>query len=638
MSRRIDWEGEKRKGTAGMAAGAATTAAGAGAAVAGGMKYYRGMDQAAKLVARKPGDRTPTVTYKPDRLRNAVSEIKYRAKNRNSTAVVPRGKSTKQRHYKIASSPEKLAKVPKISGRMMGAGTVGMVGGYGMTTGGFLRRDEASRRIEMKRKRDAKVSKKMTDNQKRRAKTAATVAGISGGSAVVLGREVSRMTKPGAGLGNTLAMRRVPLAVGVGGTALGGIIAGTTIGGPKRYENGKRVVRKAAKYSAPKYKVDEARLRRAKKMSVGTSTASGALGVGALGALVATRAPSLAPRIGMSAARAKRIKDSADKATVPLSAASLGVGGVGSLNFARVQNQEANKLPKLSDLKPRKRVRKSYGADFGLSGVSQGQGNAELIYKRKDWKNISEHQRRAADARRTRRGGSQVAALGGSAVMGAAAMAASRGRSAGVQTKNVAQGLKLAGGQYRSGLRMVRSGHTQTGRAVQSASGRLASQVVRANPYGAAVLGGAGAMATGAGMSTAGYANEKRHNRAIARQRKARVSKAYDNEKKRQNRLDAYSIGLGAGAGAAGVKASSAARDSASHARKYRKHADTARSNSGVVRNRAINLRQLQGKNALKQGGKSAGLAALSGGLLVGADQVQRYKRGKGQSYNTRQW
>ena len=97
------------------------------------------------------------------------------------------------------------------------------------------------------------------------------------------------------------------------------------------------------------------RLRRAKKLNVATSTASGTLGIAALGALGAKTAPGMMARAGRTAGpRAKAMARRADNATVPLSAASLGVGGLGSLNFARVQNQEANRLPKWD--RSRKRV------------------------------------------------------------------------------------------------------------------------------------------------------------------------------------------------------------------------------------------------------------------------------------------
>lgn len=114
---------------------------------------------------------------------------------------------------------------------------------------------------------------------------------------------------------------------------------------------------------------DNKKLRRAKKFSVATSTTSGLLGIGALGALGASRAPHLVNPALRTHKRVLQAQKIGQDATLPLTATSLGVGGVGSLNFAAVQNREANRI------KTKRNVRKSMDTpmmDFGLSGVRQG--------------------------------------------------------------------------------------------------------------------------------------------------------------------------------------------------------------------------------------------------------------------------
>lgn len=700
-------------------------------------------------------------------------------------------------------------------------------------------------------------------------------------------------------------------------------------------------------------KIDDARLRRAKKFNVATSTSSGLLGVGALGALAASRSPAVAAKIGRGSAKAAKLKRIGDSATVPLSAASLGVGGVGSLNFARVQNQEANRLPKFDRktgriVMPKRNVSKadrrrgdysgaatgagaalagggaagtgvfqyrvrnhkqyldetgdavrrsrnqpgtkvdhywrgvsegklfperqvirqlktgraisgaalvggaalagagisqrrnrvskarkrdfaadaavaggatvsggagatslalnaqgrkwsarasetmssaerlnrrigghsvrsrpetaagkavrrvapkvktpsaftgvpmviphkssrvllnddklkavlagrskaeasalgslrgaadqhryfaevygqnarmlrragkagaavaaaglgakavqahrdkvkksmSYGFDVGLSGVRQG----ENIAKRKDWMNISEHERRARDARKTQRAGGNISGIGGTLVAAGVGAAALRGRSAGTQAINVARGLNTAGRNFGTGVRLARRGgqDAQVGRAMQSASGRLARNTVRDNPYGSAVLGGIGTMGAGAGVSGAGYLNEKRHNRAIARQRKARVRKSlvavpvskrryYDPEERRKGRLETYQNVAAAGAGAAGVSALRPGREAVRSGKSWRanrsKYGNVTSGllsgdakNLGAARTKATHARRAwtEARRAtVRSGGKAGALGAAAIGLGVGADQIRRYKNNGGRSWNERQW
>lgn len=131
--------------------------------------------------------------------------------------------------------------------------------------------------------------------------------------------------------------------------------------------------------------------------------------------------------------------------------------------------------------------------------------------------NITEHQRRARDSRRTARRGESLAGLGGAAVMGSAALGARVGAPVGMQTVRAARGFKTGAKLLATGNKATRAAVPQSMRAV-----------ARANPYGTGVLAGGTAMAGGLATSAAARGNEKRHDRAISNLRRKRVAKSLD--------------------------------------------------------------------------------------------------------------
>ena len=534
-------------------------------------------------------------------------------------------------------------------------------------------------------------------------------------------------------------------------------------------------------------RIDDARLRRAKKFNVATSTSSGLLGVGALGALAASRSPAIAARVGRGSAKAAKLKRIGDNATVPLSAASLGVGGVGSLNFARVQNQEANRLPKFDRktgriVMPKRNVSKAdrrrgdySGAATGAGAALAGGGAAGTGVFQYRVRNHKQYLDETGDAVRRSRNqpGTRVdhywrgvnagkllperqvirqlktgRAISGATLVGGAALAGAgisqrRNRVSKARKRDfaadaaVAGGATVTGGAGATSLALNAQGRKWSARASETMASaerlnrRIGGHAVRSRPETAAgkavrrvvpkaktpsaftgvpmviphkssrvllnddklkaVLAGRSKAEASALGSLRGAADQHRYfaevygqnARMLRRAGKAgaavaaaglgakavqahggKVKKSmsygldiglsgvhqgenietvakryyYDPEERRQRRLDTYSTALGAGAGAAGAGAVPFARDAGKHLKTYRRNNEIARNNTGAVRNRALNLRMLSGKNAVKSGGKAGALGATALGLAIGADQISRYKRNGGRSYNARDW
>lgn len=367
------------------------------------------------------------------------------------------------------------------------------------------------------------------------------------------------------------------------------------------------------------------KLRRAKKFNVATSTASGLLGVGALGALGATRAPGVAARIGRGAKTAQKLQRAGNKATVPLSAASLGVGGVGSLNFARVQNQEANALRR------RKNVRKNMDGnigyvDFGLSSVRQGDARKvlqapednEILQEFAEISKMSD--RKLHDLRDM---GMTTAGIGGATMVGASLLARrGGGATAGTQAMHVLRSTRKAGKMYARGVQNTARGGLH--RSVGNAQRRLARQNLRNTLSGnrAGVAGLAGGAGWGGGLVTAGAAG---HKRKVKKDLFGDVSKAYDPERNRMRRLDLYSHAAAAGAGVAGAAAAqqgywAAGKGNPKQASNFRNKAGGQVFRRGVVR-----------------GHRAGALGLTAIGMGVGANKIQQYKRGRGRSWNPRE-
>lgn len=376
-------------------------------------------------------------------------------------------------------------------------------------------------------------------------------------------------------------------------------------------------------YKPTPKRTESARMRRAKKAQAGLSLTSGAMGLGALGTMGAATAlknPRVAAKVADAAGKSGKLTG----ASAGLTTSAAGVGGLGSLNFARVSNQEANRLPKMKDGRivfPNKNVSKSFEGvgmmDFGLSNVRQGQ--SVLVPQPVSKSNITEYQRRSRDSRRTTNRGKNIAGAGGAAITGAAVIGSRYGAPVGMQTLNAAKAVRGAANLTARGTKAQRA-------AVPGAT----SAALKKNPYGAAVLGGAGLMGAGGATAATGRINEKRNDRKISNLRRQRSAvgkaRAYDPERSRNRRLDHYST---ASAAAGGATLAGGAAQGAKSANSF-----------GISRKLAANqkpgaaLRFMSG--GLKSGGKAAGLGLAGTGMIVGADRIKSYQKGRGATYNKR--
>ena len=312
----------------------------------------------------------------------------------------------------------------------------------------------------------------------------------------------------------------------------------------------------------------------------------------------------------------------------------------------------------------------SYGAAAGTSKYLRSK--PRKVVSKKDWMNISEHERRARDSRRTAKRGENAAGWGGAAITGAVAHRA--GTATGAKYPGMDKqltGLKNAGKRAKFDYKYGRAAGFD--RTVSATSGkRELFAAAKKNPHAAVAVGGAALMAGGLATSVAARGNEKRHDRAIAVQRRNRVKKdlvfkAYNPEGKRQRRLDNTSTGLGVASGAAGAGAvgygvksnrnlkaakkqwGSAVRRETARATaidnagkgKYPAGAPGAAKANSVWRQAALTpggakdfvAARKSAATAVKSGAKAGGLGLAAVGLAVGSDRVRGYRRGNGGSY-----
>jgi len=319
----------------------------------------------------------------------------------------------------------------------------------------------------------------------------------------------------------------------------------------------------------------------------------------------------------------------------------------------------------LSRLSPNQKMGAAGGLGLaaGAGAMAMGQPKRQKFGKSYDEGfNISEHQRRARDSRRTYNRGKSTTGVGGAAITGSAVLAGARGSDWGTEIHN-ASNLARHAAQYHVGpQRMSKPGRKLARRALASG--------LKANPAGTMALAGGAAMVGGGATMVAGRLNEKRHDHAVSQLRRQRmkksaddlVFKAYDPERSRQRRMSAYQNGAVAGAGALGAGSATHVRFAAMHARKARaaektasnyktetphvppptglksewensarnnfSHAEHNGTKAGLLE-RALSSR----KTANGHAGKAALLGAGAIGLGVGADRIRSYKRGRGRSY-----
>jgi hypothetical protein len=267
------------------------------------------------------------------------------------------------------------------------------------------------------------------------------------------------------------------------------------------------------------------------------------------------------------------------------------------------------------------------------------------VSKSSDWMNISEHQRRAADSRRTsRRGDRAVGWAGAGAGLAVAHSTTNGGRRFGSVGQQASNFKEYAGNTPGLFKRVKDVGGTKEAAKVVGNSWKAAA---KNNPHATALVAAGGLAAAGASTHIAGRVNEKRHNRAIAVQRRKRVAKAYNPEDKRHRRLDTAATSLSAAAGATGVGAAYQAKQAfGKKPYSYQVPSNRKGGQPKVMRNVGSGLRSEtlgsfggKGKTAsgFKGGVKSAGKAGALGltavGLAVGSDRVRQYKSGRGNSY-----
>lgn len=441
--------------------------------------------------------------------------------------------------------------------------------------------------------------------------------------------------------------------------------------------------------------LSDQQIRSRKKIQAATSIAGGTLGLTAL-ALRGGAAAKGTGKIGQALQRTGRIKQNAKMAeklkdsSTAVTTAGAGLGGLSAFNFASYTKAEARKRgpvrksksvveifkaapqqqkpgiqlpPQLQKVKPMamppKAPAMNGGAQPQMGGPQMPQrpnvtapkvggsmqakptmpkpptaGKATTPVKqpkapvsKKDWMNITEHQRRARDSRRTRQRAGVVTGFG----LGAAGLALAGHPQAGNQARAVASTAKTA-------AKIVTNKKVMP--EFKRASVRYLGNTAKANPYGTAALGGGAVAAGGAATAAGARLNEKRHDRAIARQRKARVNKsvseifkAYDPERNRQRRLDHYSTGA---AGVSGAAAAGAGLEGAFTARHARAGAAAAKltTKSGKPSGAGAIKALAQYKSAAKHGGKALGFGAAAVGAGIASDRIRSYKKGKGRSYS----
>lgn len=290
------------------------------------------------------------------------------------------------------------------------------------------------------------------------------------------------------------------------------------------------------------------------------------------------------------------------------------------------------------------------------------QSKPRKTVSKKDWMNISEHERRARDSRRTRKRGESAAGWGGAAVTGAAAHRA--GTATGAKYPNMGtqlQGMKLGGKESRLTYNVDRKVlQKPVGESLKHAAKPITT-AAKKYPHGAAAIAGTALMAGGAATMIGARANEKRHDRAVAGLRRKRVQKdlvfkAYNPEGKRQRRLDNAATGLSVASGATALGAAKYGRDAVgrkevtSHkwtTKPVKVKSKTNPNGSTKVVNvsaqgrpkvvqvgtglRSTNVTGY--KAGLKSAGKAGGLGLAAVGLAVGSDRVRSYRRGNGGSY-----
>lgn len=606
---RIDWERENRHGGRTAAAGVGTAAAGVAGVGLGLRGDKKAHGQIRDILTGK--DKSKSVYQK-----TVPSKVSEAFGSKKAPTYKPTGG--------LAGAARKMNR----SSMAVGAGVAGIAGGYGLAAGGRARQSQAQprlKRIQNVQKSKSKGPKVETKNKTRNVGAGMLGAGLAGGA--IHGKKDAKSSlegiariasRTGAGKAPRSAL---PMAASALAASTGGMLYGSAA-------TDRRRVKKSQ---------DSASLKRAKRTQAGLSATSGTLGIGALGALgasAALKSPRAASRIaartGKSTAQLNRSADKAKGASAGLTTVGAGVGGLGSMNLARVNLQEANAIPTPSN-PLRRRLNKSLNQNQTVQHNSQALYNLRRrkstarpkpnVVKGFSAEEITEHvaknynQHRANASRRNKDRAMNVAGLGGAAMVGAAGLGAVRGVKVAPQTGNVVRGLKTTGALARSGP------------AARKGIPKYVGATARRNPYGAAQVAGGAGYAGGMGAAGIAGVNQKRHENQVV--------KSFNPEHRRDARMDTASIGAGAVGGAAGVGAVRHGKDALSNLSSSAKMENKARAGGPGSHKQfgaALNFKN----RGLKSTGKAAGLGAVALGAGMGAQRIQSYKRNSGGSYRPR--
>lgn len=373
--------------------------------------------------------------------------------------------------------------------------------------------------------------------------------------------------------------------------------------------------------------LSEKDLHRRQKLGGHLAAATATLGLAGL----ATKGAGIgATKFGIAGSKAALWGPKADRAANTLSVTAGGLGGAAGFNSARLSSDASRrKINKPMQVQAPVQPKGVKPMPTGTKpmGVTQPKKPKSPVAKASDWMNISEHERRARDSRRTAHRGTNTAGLAGTAVALTAAHHAAYGKG-------------------RPDPFTQAHGLTQSFQRSQKAVGwkgaaQAAPKLARNAPHGAAVLA-AGAAAAG-GLAVAGGAriNEKRHNMAIGRLRKQRakgqtVFKAYDPERNRQNRLSHYQTAAAAGSGALGTAAVFQAKSAVGKKPIY---GEAKQVNGGTIRRRVNAGTGLRSqdlkmfKGGLRKAGAAGALAGAAVGAGIASEHIGRYKKERGATY-----
>lgn len=213
--------------------------------------------------------------------------------------------------------------------------------------------------------------------------------------------------------------------------------------------------------------------------------------------------------------KGKVIPHKPDFTAAPSGTKMLGAGSAGP---------SAAAAPKKGWLTPMK-IGVGVGGTTAVGAGAYGVHRARKVEKRDDsWMNISEHERHAKDGRATRRKGRSVSEAGltiGGAAVGHSIYGQTKRPDAFTQAGALGRRTRVIGDNVKIGAIKPKTGFKALGGAI------------KANPHGAALIGGGALMAAGIPAQVAGSVKNRHHENAITglRRQRAGVAKRDQQEK-----------------------------------------------------------------------------------------------------------